>query len=942
MAAAVYEGVAGGGDLFQGQKFFISQRVPARTELIKNVQRNGGFVVPLEKNADVLIADHAKPTLAPASSVSWKYLEQSMKKGELEDLEAHRINSPGKTRLPGGPQKLTRTPFRYEDSMAISIWVAKAERIGLAVRGNEVYEQFAEKNPRHTAQSWRDHWIKQLSSKPRPEIDMNSTDWPVKRKEDRPRRAIPSATRSENVATTPNASGARRPTPGSPSLPVASYSPENEHASTEEAPITKDVPFTEEDIETLEGEYSDLVKITPGTLVYAWEVFANIHRRHTAGDWCNYYHNVFKPRKCQEDEEKESNVVNPKPDRGQVSTPKTYITPVRAAASSRSPTETRGTARHRKLGEDGAISSKSPESVTSKDQSQVGASSDKAKFLENLKELSSAIGCEIEPSFNLYGRNFELYDLWSVVNKPEFRGFQKVEEADGWLQVALKLGINTYRYEMAHTALKQKYRDKLVDFDTHISAKKNCEKGRTFPTKSTEPVTPVTASSARKDREMKERASVTKSTEPATPVTAIPRQTHEQAHILSSGVRTPKTLRQATVSPQESANKDVAAQRIRQSLGHGELAFLQSISEFAWDCLPDPVTFEPIVSKRRIRLFNVWTASLPLLAHFDDIESTEVWDDFATQLGFETSAHPSAPDELRQICEDFLMDFYEFFIQREQEKIKEEEAVRQQPEEQGQSEEEVEESSDDNPEPPSLAFQTAGRERQKRPHDQDSISAVVEPRPTSSHSHSKRPRISKGKERADEIPSTPEHIYNGHLNNDGKLPDHPNAQNKKLIETNIEYFAPPSSSEELGSSPTRQLRSEAIDYTPPSQKNNDEEATQLQSESQCNEGVDEFVERCSVEGFDIETIKQVLKITTMEVELAERLLSDYANGLEIPKNVAGVWTEEDDNGVKGHMQSRGYKRSLKKHGEIRCLKRKEFLEDWEKCVRASEKVQADA
>lgn len=41
----VYEGVAGGGDLFQGQKFFIMLRVPARNELVKNVEVNIPFPV---------------------------------------------------------------------------------------------------------------------------------------------------------------------------------------------------------------------------------------------------------------------------------------------------------------------------------------------------------------------------------------------------------------------------------------------------------------------------------------------------------------------------------------------------------------------------------------------------------------------------------------------------------------------------------------------------------------------------------------------------------------------------------------------------------------------------------------------------------------------------------------------------------------------------------
>ncbi|OBT85978.1 hypothetical protein VE02_06374 [Pseudogymnoascus sp. 03VT05] len=979
MAGVVYEGVAGGGDLFQGQKFFISQRVPRRDEIIKNVERNGGFVVPLEKNADVLIADHAKPKLAPANSVSWKYLTQSMEKGELEDLEALRINSPSKTSLPGGPQKLTRTPFTHEDSMAISIWVAKAELRGLYVKGNDIYDQFTEKNPRHTAQSWRDHWIKQLSGQPRPEIDMSSTDWPVKSKEARLHWAIPPATRAENVATTPNAPSARRPPLSSPSLPASSYSREDEAPLTE-APSTKDVPFTEKENEILEKEYPDIIKVPMGDWVAAWEAFAKKYKRHTAGDWSRYYCEDFYPRKLKEGEGKDARSV--KPNQGLDSTSKSYTTPVRAAVSSRSPTESRDTACHHKLGENGAIPSNSPESVASKDQSQIGTSADKTKFLKNLRELSSASGCEIEPSFSLYGRKFELYDLWSVVNKPVFGGFQKVEEADRWLQVALKLGINTYRDKMAHTALRQKYRDKLVDLDTHISAGKSREKSRTFSTRSTEPATPVTAiptqaaeqthpySSARKDGEMKERASLTKPTQPVTPVAVIPRQTPEQAHILSSGVGIPKTLRQATVPPGESANKDVAARRIRQTLDHGELAFLQSISEFTRDRLPDPITFEPIVSKRKIRLFDVWTASLPLLAHFDDIESREVWDDLAAQLGFEVSAHPSAPDELRRICEDFLMDFYEFFILVEQEKIKEEEALRQQPEHQGQSkeeeevveeeeeeevvEEEIVESSDDNPEPPSLAYRTAGRERPKRLHEQDDISPVVESRPTSSYSHSKRPRISKGKERADEIPSTPEHIYNSHLNIDGKLPDHSHAQTKNLFETNIEYLPPPSPSEELDSSPSRQILSEAnIDYTPPSrnsdneeatqpladsppsQNSDDEEATQPLTDSQ-RKAIDEFVERSTAEGFDHEIIIQMMIITTLDTELAGRLLSDHANGLEVPNDLPGVWTEEDDNGVMSNVRSGDYKRTLKKHGKIRCLKRKKHLKELEEHMEKGE------
>ncbi|KFY39825.1 hypothetical protein V494_03816 [Pseudogymnoascus sp. VKM F-4513 (FW-928)] len=933
MASIVYDGVAGGGDLFQGQKFFIALRVPQRVELVKNVERNGGVVVRTEKDADVLIADHAKPTLAPANSFSWKYLEQSMKKGQLEDLESHRIGSTSSPRKTGLPMKLTRTPFTGADDMAIRIWVAKAELKGLSVKGNEIYQQFAEKNPRHTAQSWRDRYIKHLSNLAPPEIDMNSTDWPVKNKENRMRRAVPPATQSKNAPTAPKGSGAgkHRGQAGS-SLPAASSPLQDETPFTDEGPLTKGMELTEDDIKLLEEEHPSILNIPPGSEVFAWIAFAKKHPWHSSGDWCNIYHNVFKERKLRESQDKDSISLDPKSNKGKDPVSKTYTTPVRAAAPSRSGTESIDPSRRRKPSEDEATASRSLGSETPDYQPPISAAAHKAKFIGNLGLFLSSKNRAFEDTFDLDGRKLELYDLWNVVNKPEFGGFRRVEKANKWLQVAVKLGINTYRHETADTALRQVYCDKLVECDTYWSEERNRDaKRRTSPT-STGPVTPIAAiptqvedsrvyCSLRKGGETRGHTSLTKSTEPVTPVTAIRKQTPEHGHILSSGASNPNALRSNTVLPQESAITKVAAQRIRQSLGHGELAFLQSLTEFSRGFFDEPVVFEPVVSGHKIRLFYVWTASLPLLGHFDEIKDSEVWEDLATKLGFETSAHPNAPNELKKICNDFLADYYDFFLQVEQERLKEG-ALRQQSKGQGQPKVAADDS-DDNLESPSLAFRTAAPERQKRSHDED-IHPVVESRPTSSNSRNKRPRTTKGKERADEIPSTPEHIYNSHLSSDGQISGNQNAS-KKLIETNIEYFSPPSPSEEADSSPSRQLWSEAIDYTPPSQNNNDEEATQSQTDSQCHEKIDEFLASFGAKGFGHEIIVKALSATTMDTEIAEWLLSDPANRLEIPMDVAGVWTEEDDNAVKSHRQSGGYKRTLKKHGEARCFQRKEYL-----------------
>ena len=44
----------------------------------------------LEKQADLIIADHARKD-TPPGSISWKFIEQSVAKGVLEDIEDHPV-----------------------------------------------------------------------------------------------------------------------------------------------------------------------------------------------------------------------------------------------------------------------------------------------------------------------------------------------------------------------------------------------------------------------------------------------------------------------------------------------------------------------------------------------------------------------------------------------------------------------------------------------------------------------------------------------------------------------------------------------------------------------------------------------------------------------------------------------------------------------------------
>lgn len=106
-------------------------------------QANGGKIVSLEKQADIMIADHARKDAVPGS-YSWRWIEQSVQKGMLEDLEAHRAGLVAGISRPVGssqPTRNTRTPFTAADDRALALWVTNAERQGLSTKGNEIYQQ---------------------------------------------------------------------------------------------------------------------------------------------------------------------------------------------------------------------------------------------------------------------------------------------------------------------------------------------------------------------------------------------------------------------------------------------------------------------------------------------------------------------------------------------------------------------------------------------------------------------------------------------------------------------------------------------------------------------------------------------------------------------------------------------------------------------------------
>ncbi|KAF2279745.1 uncharacterized protein EI97DRAFT_430763 [Westerdykella ornata] len=178
-APTVYENVAPGanikGSLFAGKKFWVSQRIPQRTSFLERIRSNGGEVVLLEKKADYMIADHFRKD-CPPGSISYTFIEESIKSGALADPEDHRAGPPlGTAREAGSmvrPTKSSRAPYTTEDDRILYNWVKEYERQGGAVSGNEIYKQLEAKHPRHTWQSYRDRYLKRLQHRKPPTLSV--------------------------------------------------------------------------------------------------------------------------------------------------------------------------------------------------------------------------------------------------------------------------------------------------------------------------------------------------------------------------------------------------------------------------------------------------------------------------------------------------------------------------------------------------------------------------------------------------------------------------------------------------------------------------------------------------------------------------------------------------------------------------------------------------
>ncbi|OOF99099.1 hypothetical protein ASPCADRAFT_127664 [Aspergillus carbonarius ITEM 5010] len=156
--------------LFQGKQFWLSHNIPQRNWFKEIIEKHGGIIRLHEKDADIRLVDHKRKNL-PSDAYSFKFVEDSYRRGELQDLESYRAG-PSAARPVGAtniPTRGHKVYYTLEDDQLLWDWMQPYEQNPKAsIRGNKIYQKLEEKYPRHTFQSYRDRYLKRLKGHPRP------------------------------------------------------------------------------------------------------------------------------------------------------------------------------------------------------------------------------------------------------------------------------------------------------------------------------------------------------------------------------------------------------------------------------------------------------------------------------------------------------------------------------------------------------------------------------------------------------------------------------------------------------------------------------------------------------------------------------------------------------------------------------------------------------
>jgi hypothetical protein len=222
--------------------------------------------------ADIRIADHVRTRgrSVPENSVSYKFIEQSVKNRSLEDADSHRITDAVRNRaVINRSSRGGRVPFTAADDQILSNWVSKQEKEGRALSGNVIYKELEEMCPHHSWQSWKGRYTnyKRLLPKPK-EMATQPASQPLA-------RAAPTHSSSRILQAAPSAPG-----PSQSTAPAVTGSGR--------------VKFSKEDDQLLLDYVAETGGNTSGNKIY--QQLAEEYPHHSWHSWRDRYVRHLEPR----------------------------------------------------------------------------------------------------------------------------------------------------------------------------------------------------------------------------------------------------------------------------------------------------------------------------------------------------------------------------------------------------------------------------------------------------------------------------------------------------------------------------------------------------------------------------------------------------------------------------------------------------------------------
>ncbi|POS86253.1 hypothetical protein EPUL_000905 [Erysiphe pulchra] len=432
--------------IFHGKKFLVFQRIPRYVEIVGMIKANGGILVKIDKEADIIITDHMHGC-PKENSINWTFIRDSVQNSRLEDIDKYRAERKANTHRNleyKRPRGNTRVSFSSNDDKILWEWCTNQENLSKyskGLKGNAIFQQLEKINDRHTYQSWRARWIKVHSTKwaqLSAEIDYKNQAKPFVSME----KTVECTTSKNSIITTEIKLKSHENMRNNNFSDLTSdFNSQDISDNTPQKSI-----FTESETNQLFDAYSEIIRVPEEKCSEAWTLWAK-NSTHTAEEWKKQFYEVVQPRQevlIAENLRMRKRRVTTEFTTDQdglqglipFSTDNTFE---KVNAQSRSPQSIQShdlTVRN---------SCESLDDATSISESHLLLSDpmvhNEYLFKQGLQDLANELELDVNFSPEICGRKISLMKLWKTVRTPQFGGFKEMKGSENWQKLAEKFGF---------------------------------------------------------------------------------------------------------------------------------------------------------------------------------------------------------------------------------------------------------------------------------------------------------------------------------------------------------------------------------------------------------------------------------------------------------------------------------------------------------------------